>query len=154
MCTGRLRARVSTAVPVKIGYVTHRRLAFHKRGVDGSAKADAVYTGQASDCVWGVVYCLNPEDKALLDDHEVGYDEQQVTVIAQSGVLSAVTYVARAEAIDASLRPFSWYHRLVIQGAVQHRLPLDYVSHLQNVELIGDSDRGRHHRNSHLIRRS
>ena len=153
MCTQRIRARVESATSLTTGYVTHRRLAFHKRGVDGSAKADAVYTGRVSDCIWGVVYSLSREEKSILDDYEFGYDEQEVVVIGTSGVLAASIYAARAEAIDASLKPYSWYHRFVIHGAEQHQLPIDYVQHVQAFESIADPDSERSHHNSQLIRR-
>mgnify|MGYP002623607894 FL=1 len=51
MHIARLRARVASAVPVERGVVAGRRFAFHKRGLDGSGKADAFYTGDAADCV-------------------------------------------------------------------------------------------------------
>ena len=40
----RMRLRVSTALPVTIGYVENRQLKFRKRSKDGSAKADAAYS--------------------------------------------------------------------------------------------------------------
>jgi gamma-glutamylcyclotransferase (GGCT)/AIG2-like uncharacterized protein YtfP len=148
MCTQRLRARVASAAPLAIGYVTHRRLAFHKRGQDGSAKADAVYTGRIRDCVWGVVFSLRSDEKSVLDEFEIGYDEEQVVVIGKRGILQASVYVAQDEMIDASLSPFCWYHRFVLQGAKQHRLPIDYVEQLQDIESVTDHDSERIRRNS------
>jgi hypothetical protein len=133
------------------GHIAAHRLAFHKRGIDGSAKADAVYTGRASDCVWGVLFSLSREHKPILDGYELGYDAREVVVIGNHGVVSAFTYVARAEAIDGKLKPFSWYHRLVIHGATQHRLPLNYVQHLRAVESVADPDDVRRHHNSRLL---
>ena len=52
----RMHSRVSTARPVTIGYVRQRRFELHKRSVDGSAKADAVFTASPDDRVWGVFY--------------------------------------------------------------------------------------------------
>lgn len=151
MCAQRIRARVASATTLTTGYVTHRRLVFHKRGKDGSAKADAVYTGCVNDCVWGVVFALSHKAKPVLDQYEFGYDEEEVLVVSHRGVLPAITYVARAEAIDPSLKPYSWYHRYVTHGAQQHELPMDYVEHLQTFESIADPDRERAHRNSQLI---
>ena len=140
MCTERLRARAATAVPLVTGYVTHRKLAFHKRGRDGSAKADAVYTGRSSDRVWGVVFSLTRDDKLVLNGYEWGYGEQKVVVIGQDRVLPATIYVARSQLVDAALKPYGWYHHLVVEGAIQHRLPRDYVEHLQTFRPLPDTD--------------
>ena len=106
MCTQRMHSRVSSAMPVTIGYVRERRFVFHKRSVDGSAKADAAFTASPDDRVWGVVYQLDVYQKLLLDQHEflgIGYDEEVVEVVHEGGLLRAWMYVARRDAIDASL---------------------------------------------------
>ena len=151
MCVERLAARITSAALLTTAYVTHRRLAFHKRGVDGSAKANAAYTGRASDAVWGVVFSLDHADKRVLDEHESGYDAHNIVVFGSRGPLTAITYVARDETIDGSLKPFSWYHRFVIHGARQHQLPPDYIRHVQTFESIADPDSRRHAQNSQLI---
>jgi hypothetical protein len=53
--------------------------------------------------------------------------------------------------IDASLAPFCWYHRFVVHGAKQHRLPADYAEHLQAFESVADEDGERIRRNSLLL---
>jgi hypothetical protein len=149
----RLSGRIASAVPVGAGYVAGRRLAFHKRGLDGSAKADAVYTGHAGDRVWGVVFAMTNTDKWVLSGYECDYDEQEVVVIGENEVHAAIIYVARAEAVDPTLEPFCWYHRFVLQGARQHQLPDEYIEALQGVPSIPDPDRERHERNVRLIGR-
>jgi gamma-glutamylcyclotransferase len=150
----RMCSRVAGATVVATGYVCHRQFAYHKRGVDGSAKADAVFTGRGSDRIWGVVYRLAPDEKQILDRHEtlgVGYDHEQVEVIAEERICQAWIYVARREAIDARLLPYSWYHKLVIHGAEQHRLPQPYIEQLRQFQSIKDPDAARHDRNRRLI---
>ena len=81
----RMRARVPSAQPMEIGYVRQRRLMFHKRSVDGSAKADAAWSPRADDRVWGVIYRLPADEKPALDRCEylgVGYDLEPVEVVA------------------------------------------------------------------------
>ena len=154
MCTPRMRARVPSATPVTIGYVSQRKLVFHKRGEDGSAKADALFTACPTDRAWGVVYRLRREQKAVLDQHEflgIGYDEEEVDVEHETGSLRAWTYVARREAIDRSLLPYSWYHDYVVHGACQHRLPDSYVDYLRTFESLVDTDSARHATNRRLI---
>jgi len=151
MCTQRIGARVAAADPIATGYVTHRRIAFHKSGIDGSAKADAAYTGCAADRVWGVVFRLPDQDKPKLDACESGYDDESIVVVAGSRLIAAQIYTARAESIDESLLPFTWYHRFVIHGARQHRLPDEYIRQLQAIASVADLDCEREQRNSRII---
>lgn len=150
----RMRSRVAGATVVSAGHVRHRQFVYHKRGIDGSAKANALFTGQDADFVWGVVYRLTSCEKSILDGYEtlgVGYDHQQVDVIVERGVVRAWIYVARREAIDNGLLPYSWYHRFVIEGAKEHGLPQSYLDQLRSFESIEDPDTERHHRNRRLI---
>ena len=150
----RIRRRVASAEPVAKGYVSGRRLAFHKCGADGSGKADAAYTGRASDCVWGVVYSLSEDDKPVLDAYEflgVGYDSETVLVHLAEESIYASIYVARSESIDPVLKPYSWYLRFVLLGAIEHNLPADYLQRLDEVEAELDEDRERHLQNTRLV---
>ena len=150
----RMLDRVPTACSVAIGYVEQRRLRFHKRSVDGSAKADAAFTGVSGDQVWGAIYRLSPDQKLELDKHEflgIGYDQEFVEVTTDNGSISAWMYVARRSAIDETLKPYSWYHDYVIAGAQQHRLPFCYINKLMSIETTADSDLKRHDQNRQLI---
>ncbi len=138
MCTERIKARVASATPWTTGYVNQYRLAFHKLGKDGSAKANAVHTGCVRDRIWGVVFSMKRVERRILDDYEFAYERKQVVVVGNSGAVPASMYVARAEAIDGSLKPFTWYCRFVMRGAMQHCLPMDYVHQLQMIERSAD----------------
>lgn len=156
LLTQRMQARVSTAVPVVVGYVRQRRLTFHKRSDDGSAKADAALTGDCGDQVWGVVYRMHGRQKSMLDGYEslgIGYNEEIVDVVHQTGSIKAWMYVARPSAIDSTLMPYSWYHNLVVEGAVQHQLPADYIRLLRTIQTIADPDAQRHSTHARLIDR-
>lgn len=59
----RIRSRVARAKFLWPGYVTQRRFAYHKRSVDGSAKANSIFTGHDADRTWGVVYQIWLEEK-------------------------------------------------------------------------------------------
>ncbi len=150
----RIRARVASAEPVATGYVSGRQLAFHKCGADGSGKADATHTGCANDRVWGVVYSLPEYDKPVLDAYEflgVGYDSETVLVHLAEDSIYASIYVARADAIDSALKPYSWYLRFVLLGAIEHNLPDDYLQRLDEVEAELDGNRERHLQNTRLV---
>ena len=154
LCTERMRSRATSAIPITIGYVSQRKLVFHKRSDDGSAKANATYTASQYDRVWGVVYKLHQHQKLVLDQHEflgIGYDEEAVQVVHEYGVIQAWMYVARHDAIDDSLLPYSWYHELVIYGARQHGLPKHYIDHLRKFDSFVDPNSERHSANRQLM---
>ena len=53
MCEGRLKARVPSADLMAVVQLQAHALRWHKRSVDGSAKANALATGRDQDVVWG-----------------------------------------------------------------------------------------------------
>ncbi|MBD3675647.1 MAG: gamma-glutamylcyclotransferase [Planctomycetaceae bacterium] len=154
LCTARLKARVPSAEPIAVGHVTHRQLVFHKRSEDGSAKADARWTGVEHHRVWGVVFRIADVEKPILDECEflgIGYDETEVEVVHESGILRSWLYQAREEAIDDSLLPYDWYHDFVVSGAREHRLPTDYLARLKSHAVIPDPDEERSRQNRAVI---
>ena len=90
----------------------------------------------------------------MLDQHEflgVGYDEELVEVVHEDGVVRAWMYVARDNAIDATLLPYCWYHDLIIDGACRHRLPETYVEFLRSFDSVVDPDAARNSVNRRLL---
>ncbi len=140
---------------VTTGYVAQRRFVFHKRSEDGSAKADAFFTGQDGDRIWGVVYAIHQEQKPQLDACEylgVGYDEEYAAVHTAAGErLPCSLYIARAAAIDATLLPYHWYKALVMHGAREHNLPPDYVEMINALAAMPDPDSRRRERHQRLL---
>jgi gamma-glutamylcyclotransferase len=148
MCTGRLRARVSSARPVFIAQLLRHTLRFHKRSEkDRSAKADAEYTGRETDVVWGVIFEIDAVQKQRLDEVEglgQGYEQKSISLKDCTGqTYEASMYFASQTYKDADLRPYSWYLRFVVEGAKQHGLPPEYIRLLERVESSEDQDRAR-----------
>lgn len=148
MCTGRLRERVPSAMAVRIAKLLNHSLRFHKRSdKDASGKADAYFTGELENEIWGVIFEFDPAEKPNLDRQEGlghGYVERQITVIDVDGSPHPVfMYAAEELHIDPVLRPYSWYKRFVVEGARQHCLPPEYITVLEAGEVIEDSDKGR-----------
>lgn len=147
MCTSRLRLRVPSATPRLWARLAGHAFRFHKRGRDGSAKADAYKTDNPGDRVWGVVFEIADAEKPNLDRAEglnQGYNERTVGVVDEAAAThQALIYVADPPAVDASLRPYSWYKRFVVEGARHHGLPADYVRFLEELPDIEDADRNR-----------
>lgn len=138
----RLRARCPSATPVAVGFVRGRQLRFHKSGGDGTAKADAFWTGRPDDVVWGVIYRCRMEEKSKLDRCESlgdGYDHCAVEVQVGPDRWTSFLYEAMAHRIDPSLRPADWYHAHVVAGAVEHGLPQTYRQMIASVLSHSDS---------------
>ncbi|HXE75508.1 MAG TPA: gamma-glutamylcyclotransferase family protein [Candidatus Xenobia bacterium] len=144
MCTGRLRCRVPSAHPLFVTQLSGHVLRFHKRSTDGSGKADAEFTENNSDSVWGVVFEIDAHQKNALDAAEGlgdGYKEKLVQVRDPAGQMySALMYFASRSHIDPSLKPYSWYVRFVSEGAKQHTLPANYVAAIEAVPSVNDPD--------------
>ena len=117
--------------------LTGHDLRFHKMSTnDGSSKCDAYATGASTDTVWGVVFEIASVEKPRLDRAEglgFGYDEKSVDVLSAKGPLSAFTYIASPEAIRPDLKPFAWYKQYVLDGAIEHELPPEYIEAIRTV---------------------
>lgn len=136
MLSKRLRARVPSAVQRGIGYICGHRLIFDKRSADGSGKCDAESTLVPEDRVFGVVYEIDPSQKAQLDRAEGGYAQKNVEVISGEATFRAITYYATRK--DPSLRPYHWYKQYVLAGARENSLPLEYIKLIESIESVED----------------
>ncbi len=147
MHPGRLRTRLGSAFAIDTARLIDYRLAFHKRGADGSAKGDVVPA--VGEEVWGVLYRLHPHDAVMLDQIEgPGYSRCSVVVESSTadGQVEAFAYRARATAIALGLQPFSWYLDFLREGARHHGLPRLYTAALEEIPVISDPDPVRHRR--------
>jgi hypothetical protein len=149
MASHRLLQRLPRARHIDIGILTGHRLSFRKKDDAGlSAKCDIELTDDHRDEVIGIIYKITNADKQTLDRIEGlgrGYDEKIVQITSSSGsILSTVTYYAIN--IDHSLIPYHWYKQHVLRGAIEHRLPADYISKIESIESQQDPDERRSRR--------
>jgi len=152
MLTRRIRARTPSAISIATGEIRGHRMAFHKRGVDNSGKANARHTGDDEDRVHGVVFRIDATELASLDAAEVGYRRRDVHVIVRSGhTVEAICYEALEDFIQAELLPFGWYRALVLAGAREHRLPAHHVLWVECHPFTEDPDEARRQENSRLL---
>lgn len=146
MSMSRLGARVPSAHRLAVGRLQGYRLAFHKVGRDGSGKCDIVACRDS--VVFGTLYGFDADEKPLLDAFEDlgrGYSTRQIAIERTDGsISSAFTYTALI--VDPNLRPYHWYHRHVLVGAVENNLPAHYVAQLRAAPSIDDPDAARHAR--------
>lgn len=146
MCYRRLLNRVPSARFLVVAQLPRHKLCFHKASKDGSGKCDAASTGKDGDVVYGVVFEIEPSGKPALDRCEYldrGYAEKTVTLDAETGHVSAFTYVAQSAHIDPSRRPYTWYKDLVTGGARQHGLLEHYIASIESVVADTDPDSAR-----------
>jgi gamma-glutamylcyclotransferase len=155
MCTRRLKERAPSAVPVGTGFVEGRMLTFAKISIDGSGKCDIEQTLNPADRVHGVLFRVDSTDAENLDRAEglgQGYCKEEVQVLTPEGTVVAVTYIATAK--DPDRLPYSWYKEFVLQGAIEHGLPDDYVAGLRVAPTKDDPNTRRQKNNEVLLRKT
>lgn len=122
------------------------RLAFHKKGQDGSSKCNLVRTDSEFDRVYGAVYELEQEHKNVLDCFEgtgYGYRDQQIMLQCQGQAYKCFTYFAQQSHIVEKLKPYHWYKQLVVRGARYLRFPDSYLVLIESIESVEDPDEKR-----------
>ena len=154
MYSRRLAARVRSSRFYAIAWLANHRLAFHKRGSDGSGKCSVVSVDEAGGAVPGVVYAIDEADRRTLDGIEGvghGYEAvwREVTVNGRSE--SVYLYVAEQYAVDDSVKPFCWYRDFVVAGAREHGFPEAYLRWLAGVSCVRDPRPDRERRNRRLL---
>jgi len=155
MSLPRLKERVPGAERIGMFTLVEHSLRFHKWSrVDGSAKCDALFTGNPDDCVIGALFEIPACEKGPLDNAEglgFGYEEKRVTLAdAEGNSLEAFTYYATDT--DPSLLPYSWYLHHVIYGARETGVPTDYLDAVLATNSQEDPDRERDARERAIYR--
>jgi hypothetical protein len=154
LAVARIEERVGPVAVVTTGWLDGHVLCFHKVGRDGSGKANAFFTGNRQDVVYGAVYEMPVAAKSKLDRFEglgVDYLEKPVVITSAAGGVVATAYHAHPSRIDPSLLPFDWYQELVIDGARRHRLPDWYIEKLTAQATCVDPDVARAARARQLV---
>lgn len=142
----RIAQRVPSASLVGIAALPGKRLVFHKKSRDGSAKCMFVDTGRDTDTLYGAVYAIDSREKPTLDEIEgvgVGYDVQTIDVEIGDAEFETFTYAADKAYIRPDLLPYDWYRELVLLGAEYHGLPADYVAAIAANGSVADPDEKR-----------
>jgi hypothetical protein len=130
-------------------FVPDYSLKFHKKSdKDGSAKCNIVVGGTG---VYVAVFEIDEVERRTLDQIEgVGSGYERVDLQLEGfGVCS--TYVAASTCIDDSLCPMDWYKEYVVRGAQYNVFPGDYVSILEQINAVTDTDAARARREWALV---
>jgi gamma-glutamylcyclotransferase len=146
----RIRTRIPSTRVVGRSWLEKYDLRFHVRGtLDGTAKADAFHTGEATHRVLGMIYAIRRAELPILDRIEGGYsrvlhrlplDVTDVAGVAgehkRERMVSAWSYHGRPETIAEGLQPYDWYLDHVVRGARFHAFPGDYLRRLEEIPSI------------------
>ena len=127
MKSERLKQRAPSATPKGTAYLPKKRLVFNKISTDGSGKANIVDDPKSR--VWGVIFEVKKQEMDRLDKNETGYQRMNVNVKMDKSV-NAVTYVSLG--LDQDILPFDTYKTLVVDGAKEFELPLEYIVEIEN----------------------
>jgi len=142
MDPAQMRARCAGSRPCGAAFLAGYRLAF-PRWSPRRKHAVASIEAHGEGAVWGVIYEMTPADWTSLhpfeghiaEGHaENRYDLIGVEVLMDAGTIAARTYIARPE----PARPYVGltsvsYRQQLIDGAVAHGLPADYLAMLRAV---------------------
>lgn len=142
LSTGQMKRRTGPIREPRRARLDGYRLAFNKRGSDGSGKANIVPDAGAT--VWGSVYLCSPDALREMDSHEGiargHYVHHRIRVRLDDGdELDAVTYIAGKSFLDDSLTPSAEYLATILDGARQHRLPDDYIRSIEALASPGSA---------------
>jgi hypothetical protein len=155
MNLNRLIKRVSSAAKVSNAFLPGYRLVCNKVSKDGSAKANIIKTDNLAELVWGVLFSIDINEKSLLDRAEglgMGYNEYKLTFLDDAGnTYTAQVYIADSKAIDNNLFPYDWYKEFIVSGAIQNKLPAEYISQLQSISSVRDHDEERRTKNYSIL---
>ncbi len=149
MAQARLQRRIPAAEKLCVVELSGHRLTFeNESSMDGSGKCDALITGNSADLVYAVLYQMPAGDKSVLDRYEglgVEYRAEFIPVrLPDGGTTEALIYYAINH--NPGLRPYHWYKEHVLRGALENRLPADYIEAIRMIESIADQDKKRDER--------
>jgi gamma-glutamylcyclotransferase len=128
MSFNRISERINIVETVNIGFLLDYKLLWNKKSVDGTGKANIVYS--RNNVVWGVVYKLYEYYMDKLDQIEEGYERKSFEVITEEGKIEANAYISY-KLTDAY--PTKYYKEFVFKGAVEHKLPDEYINYLTSI---------------------
>jgi gamma-glutamylcyclotransferase (GGCT)/AIG2-like uncharacterized protein YtfP len=130
MKTERMIDRISSARVIGRAFLSNKRLVFNKKSKDGSGKANI--EDSRGDVVWGVLYEIDSSQLSQLDRIEGGYNRVSVNVIMDNDEdVIAEVYVSNRYTDNPI--PFDWYKKLMLQGAIEHGLPSEYIEYLKGI---------------------
>lgn len=155
----RLSKRVGKVEVLGTGKLSAHVFEIRKPSQDGSLKADAKFTNQPTDFLFGVLFRINPLRRNDLDDAEGfrnGYDVKNIKVelLTDHSMIEAFTYYATMPDDSGSNKPYDWYMQLIVAGAEENQLPSDYINSLKQIPCKEDESTGRRDTSLFILKES
>ncbi len=143
MSLNRLLARLPNATRIGVATVRGLKLTFDKKGFDNSGKCNAFLTHNDDDVLYGVLYKITQDEKLILDDIEgPRYDNHEIVVTNEcGGQFTAYCYVANT--LCQQQLPYDWYLKHVLTGALEAKLPSEYINQIRLQQTKIDLDSAR-----------
>ena len=162
MLTAKLKRkdRCPSADKIDVARTHEYTLKFHKvskavsdQGIrDESGKGDMAPKESETDELYGVVFSIDESEKSNLDSAEglgSGYEETKIDVEGiTKGPLRVWTYFATK---FTKKKPYDWYKRQTVEGAMENGLPEDYIKKIEAFESIQDTDEERVSKNKKYL---
>ena len=150
MSERRLQDRVNSAKVIGTGVLDNHCLTFHKLSrKDRSGKCTIECS--ESDKVYGVLFEINKDQEKCLDAAEGmgkgSYKKITVDIVIRDSkcrkykcgeTICVKTYQATPESIDRELKPYTWYKKHVLIGAIEQKLPPYYIDYLRSFDADKD----------------
>jgi gamma-glutamylcyclotransferase len=128
MSFNRISGRIKGLETVNIGFLLNYKLLCNKKSFDGTGKANIIYN--PGKIVWGVVYKIYEDYMDKLDRIEVGYERKAFEVHIEERIIEANAYISY-KLTDAL--PTKYYKEFLLEGAVEHKLPNEYIDFLISI---------------------
>ena len=119
--------RILKTKKAKIAFLPGYKLVFNVRSPKGFGNPNIV---KGEKGVWGVVYEIDERILRLLDRVSPRYKRIKVKVIVDEEEIEAWTFVGK---ITDDVDPDTSCVERVIEGALYHGLPEEYVNHLKSI---------------------
>ena len=135
--------RIGDVELVGVGYIEGYSLAFNKRGIDGTAKAN-LYAEHPKAKTWGAFYAVTPEQFKTMASYEGGY--VKIWVQGQLATIRPEDYTSYGEPFTAATfisgnfssvgYPSPVYKERILTGMVELGLPPQLIANLEQVRTI------------------
>jgi gamma-glutamylcyclotransferase (GGCT)/AIG2-like uncharacterized protein YtfP len=137
MSRAQMRSRAGQILGEQLGRLENYELVFNKKVRGGTATANIRPAPEKT--VLGVLYKINESSFRNMDRFEgapVHYRRIQVEVVDPAGrSIPAQAYIATK--VEKGLRPAPHYLKTILDGAVEHGLPAEYIASIGAVAHAG-----------------